>query len=48
LRGIEVGTAPHPSPANPNANRDWAGQTEQALAALGVSLGLPGRQVRAT
>jgi single-strand selective monofunctional uracil DNA glycosylase len=38
LDGMRIGTVPHPSPANPNANRDWPGQMNQALAALGVSL----------
>lgn len=36
LNGVEVATVPHPSPANPNANRNWARQMDQALAALGV------------
>lgn len=38
LEGIEIGTVPHPSPANPGANRGWARQMEQALAALGVTV----------
>jgi single-strand selective monofunctional uracil DNA glycosylase len=29
---------PHPSPASPSANRDWAGQADAALAAGGVEL----------
>ncbi len=33
---IEVGTILHPSPASPKANRDWAGQAEAQLEALGV------------
>jgi len=28
----------HPSPASPAANRDWAGQAEQKLRALGIEL----------
>lgn len=36
LDGVEIDAAPHPSPANPNANRDWTGQMSRALAALGV------------
>lgn len=32
------GSVPHPSPANPAANRDWAGSAEKALERLGVSL----------
>ncbi len=35
---ISIGRMPHPSPASPAANRDWPGQAEAALAALGVSL----------
>jgi len=33
------GSIPHPSPANPAANRDWAGGAERALQSLGVDLG---------
>lgn len=33
------GSIPHPSPANPAANRDWAGSAERALESLGVTLG---------
>jgi len=32
----KVGVIPHPSPANPAANRGWAEATEQALSAMGV------------
>ncbi|MEO8195840.1 MAG: uracil-DNA glycosylase family protein [Thermoanaerobaculia bacterium] len=43
---------PHPSPASPAANRDWAGQVDTALAAAGVKLGGAGdvssRRSRAT
>ena len=41
----QVGSAPamaripHPSPASPSANRDWAGQVDTALATAGVDLG---------
>jgi single-strand selective monofunctional uracil DNA glycosylase len=37
LGRTDVGCAPHPSPANPNANRDWARQMNCALAGLGVA-----------
>lgn len=33
---LEVGRIPHPSPASPLANRGWASQVDDALAALGV------------
>jgi len=36
---VQIGTMPHPSPANPNANRDWAGVAQAALEAQGVPLG---------
>jgi single-strand selective monofunctional uracil DNA glycosylase len=35
---VEVGMAPHPSPASPAANRGWAPLMEAALAELGVRL----------
>ena len=35
---VEIGDAPHPSPASPAANRDWAGMFEAALAQAGVML----------
>ncbi len=38
-RGVAIGTVPHPSPANPAANRGWAEAADAALAALGVDLG---------
>lgn len=38
LADVAIGRMPHPSPASPSANRDWAGQAERALAALGVAL----------
>lgn len=33
-----VGRVLHPSPASPLANKDWPGQAERALVALGVAL----------
>ncbi len=33
---LRVGGIPHPSPASPAANRDWAGTARQALVDLGV------------
>jgi single-strand selective monofunctional uracil DNA glycosylase len=36
--GPVLGRIPHPSPASPAANRDWAGQTDEALRNLGVPL----------
>ncbi len=37
--GTGVVRIPHPSPASPSANRNWAGQVDAALAAAGVELG---------
>ena len=37
-RDVKVGCILHPSPASPAANRDWAGQVEAQLAALGVQV----------
>jgi single-strand selective monofunctional uracil DNA glycosylase len=37
--GIAVGRILHPSPASPQANRDWAGQAEAQLRAQGVAVG---------
>ncbi len=34
---IRVGRVPHPSPASPSANRDWAGQMNAAWTALGLA-----------
>ena len=34
--GIEVASIPHPSPANPAANRGWARQAKAALRARGI------------
>ncbi len=36
--GPTLGTILHPSPASPAANRGWAPQVEQQLAAMGISL----------
>jgi single-strand selective monofunctional uracil DNA glycosylase len=33
---VQVGQILHPSPANPRANRDWAGEVERALSRLGI------------
>ncbi len=37
--GARSGSAPHPSPASPAANRGWPGIFEAALAGLGVDFG---------
>jgi len=34
--GLPVGRIPHPSPASPSANKDWPGQVDAAMAALGL------------
>lgn len=34
---IAIGALPHPSPANPAANRNWGTQATQALRALGIA-----------
>lgn len=39
LPGMQIASMPHPSPANPNANRDWAGMARAQLEAQGVPLG---------
>jgi single-strand selective monofunctional uracil DNA glycosylase len=36
LGGPAIGTIPHPSPANPAANRNWAEMATEALRKLGV------------
>jgi single-strand selective monofunctional uracil DNA glycosylase len=41
---VKVGRIPHPSPANPAANRDWSGQTTAQLQTLGVWKGKPHRR----
>ena len=33
---LAIGRIPHPSPASPAANRGWAAQADEALAALGL------------
>lgn len=40
--GRVIGCVPHPSPASPAANRDWAATMDQALISVGVS-GVAGR-----
>ncbi len=35
---VKIGRILHPSPANPSANRDWAGTVRRQLGELGVSL----------
>jgi single-strand selective monofunctional uracil DNA glycosylase len=37
-QSLRVGTILHPSPANPQANRDWGGTADRQLAALGVTV----------
>jgi hypothetical protein len=32
------GEAPHPSPASPAANKDWAGQADAAMRAAGIDM----------
>lgn len=39
VSGRRIGRVPHPSPASPTANRDWAGQMDRALAGLGIGVG---------
>lgn len=36
LRGLRIGSILHPSPASPQANRDWKGEATRRLQALGV------------
>jgi single-strand selective monofunctional uracil DNA glycosylase len=38
LTGVRIATMPHPSPANPAANRDWAGTAQRQLAEQGLDL----------
>lgn len=38
-RDVTIGRITHPSPANPNANRDWAGLVTRELATLGIAFG---------
>jgi single-strand selective monofunctional uracil DNA glycosylase len=35
-QGIRIGGIPHPSPANPGANRDWSGIVTRKLEEMGV------------
>lgn len=35
---VEIGRILHPSPANPRANANWAGEAEDALRTLGIAL----------
>jgi single-strand selective monofunctional uracil DNA glycosylase len=35
---VQIGCILHPSPASPAANKDWAGQVERQLRALGITL----------
>jgi single-strand selective monofunctional uracil DNA glycosylase len=35
-QAVRIATIPHPSPANPSANKDWNGMTERALIRQGV------------
>lgn len=37
-RSLNIGTIPHPSPANPAANRGWLPQVDEALGRLGLTL----------
>jgi len=46
-RDVQIGQILHPSPASPRANRDWAGEVERQLRALGVCAAAPGRRPRA-
>jgi single-strand selective monofunctional uracil DNA glycosylase len=39
--GLRIGCITHPSPANPRANRGWAGLVARELAALGLCRGRP-------
>jgi single-strand selective monofunctional uracil DNA glycosylase len=42
-RPVRIGRILHPSPANPRAQRDWAGQARAQLALLGVCGGSASR-----
>ncbi|MFQ5670948.1 MAG: uracil-DNA glycosylase family protein [Acidobacteriota bacterium] len=35
---LRIGRAPHPSPANPRANRDWGAQMTETLQEMGIAL----------
>lgn len=43
-RGIRVGRIPHPSPANPAANRGWLPAVLEAMAAQGICGAAPARR----
>lgn len=45
--GVTIGEILHPSPANPRANRDWAGHATAQLRQLGVVLPLGGTTSKA-
>ena len=36
VKGVQIGTILHPSPASPAANRDWSGQATKQLTELGI------------
>jgi single-strand selective monofunctional uracil DNA glycosylase len=38
-RDVRIATILHPSPANPRANRDWAGEVREQIRALGLCPG---------
>lgn len=38
IEGLKFGNILHPSPANPNANRDWGPKAEKQLKELGIKL----------
>ncbi len=42
-RGLRIATILHPSPANPRANRDWAGSARRQLAEIGLCDGRAGK-----
>ncbi|KAI5062037.1 hypothetical protein GOP47_0022576 [Adiantum capillus-veneris] len=39
IAGVKVGDIMHPSPANPQANKDWGKKVEEQLLKLGLELG---------
>jgi len=41
-RSIRIGTVLHPSPANPRANRNWAGEARRQLSEMGLCRAAPG------
>ncbi len=42
-RGVRIATVLHPSPANPSANRDWAGLARRQLQEIGLCKSRTGR-----